>query len=51
MCSSYDYSQEALDELKETLESVSSEVQQAILDDDVCKYFLSELNIELQKRE
>jgi len=51
MSSSYDYSGEAIDELKAILESVSSDVQAIILDDEKCSYFLNELGIELRQRE
>ena len=41
MCSSYDYSQDAVDELQEKIAPVIGELNQ----DKFCRYFLSELNI------
>jgi hypothetical protein len=41
MCSSYDYSQNAIDELQEKIAPFIHELNQ----DKFCRYFLSELNI------
>ncbi len=51
MCSSYDYSQEAVNKLTDVLESASPDEQETILDDEKCQYFLSELGIKLQQKE
>ena len=42
MCSSYDYSQDAIDELQEKIASFTDILNQ----DRFCHYFLSEINIE-----
>lgn len=45
--SSYDYSEEAREELIWKLESISSESQSKLLQDNQCHYFLNELEITL----
>lgn len=47
LASSYDYSEEAVDQLRLEIENVSQDVQAILLEDDMCKYFLSEVGIEL----
>lgn len=47
MCSSYDYSEEAREELIEKLNSVDSETQSRLLSDELCSYFVHELEINL----
>ncbi len=47
MCSSYDYSETAREELMGKLQSLSLKSQDILLLDDQCRYFLNELEITL----
>jgi len=49
ICSSFDYSQEALDELKEVLSKATQEQKEEMLEDNYFKAFISEIDIELEE--